>query len=116
MPVLPVRLSAQRTGRPCLWADDPGAGRTIVAGLLLKELKAHGLVKRTLIVMLANLTVQRQQEMRDKLRAPQVVVEPGPAASPYEWVSDNNAGRPGAPAASSWPTVYAGGTSPFPDP
>jgi len=88
-----------------------------VAGLLLKELKAHSLVERTLIVMLANLTVQRQQEMRDKLRAPQVVVEPGPAAGPpYEWVSDNNAGRLGAPAASSWQTVHASGTSPFPDP
>ena len=33
-----------------LIADDPGAGKTIMAGLLLKELKARGLIRRTLIV------------------------------------------------------------------
>ena len=33
-----------------LLADDPGAGKTIMAGLLLKELKARGLVQRMLIV------------------------------------------------------------------
>src|SRR3977135_3745830 len=33
-----------------LLADDPGAGKTIMAGLLIKELKIRGLVKRTLIV------------------------------------------------------------------
>ena len=32
-----------------LLADDPGAGKTIMAGLLLKELKARGLIRRTLI-------------------------------------------------------------------
>ncbi len=31
-----------------LLADDPGAGKTIMAGLLLKELKVRGLVKRIL--------------------------------------------------------------------
>jgi SNF2 family DNA or RNA helicase len=51
-----------------LLADDPGAGKTIMAGLLLKELKARGLVKRTLIVTPANLTFQWQREMRDKFR------------------------------------------------
>lgn len=34
-----------------LLADDPGAGKTIMAGLLLKELKYRGLVERTLIVV-----------------------------------------------------------------
>lgn len=38
-----------------LLADDPGAGKTIMAGLLLKELKARGLVKRALIVAPASL-------------------------------------------------------------
>jgi len=33
-----------------LLADDPGAGKTIMAGLLIKELKVRGLVKRILIV------------------------------------------------------------------
>lgn len=49
-----------------LLADDPGAGKTIMAGLLLKELKIRGLVKRTLIVTPANLTFQWQREMKDK--------------------------------------------------
>lgn len=51
-----------------LLADDPGAGKTIMAGLLLKELKARGLVQRTLIVTPANLTFQWQRELKDKFR------------------------------------------------
>ncbi len=51
-----------------LLADDPGAGKTIMAGLLLKELKIRGLIKRTLIVAPANLCFQWQREMRDKFR------------------------------------------------
>jgi superfamily II DNA or RNA helicase len=51
-----------------LLADDPGAGKTIMAGLLLKELKTRGLVDRTLIVTPANLTFQWQRELRDKFR------------------------------------------------
>src|SRR5690242_17453847 len=51
-----------------LLADDPGAGKTIMAGLLLKELKTRGLVKRTLIVTPANLTFQWMREMKDKFR------------------------------------------------
>jgi superfamily II DNA or RNA helicase len=51
-----------------LLADDPGAGKTIMAGLLLKELKARGLIRRTLIVTPANLTFQWQRELADKFR------------------------------------------------
>jgi superfamily II DNA or RNA helicase len=51
-----------------LLADDPGAGKTIMAGLLLKEMKIRGLVKRTLIVTPANLTFQWQRELKDKFR------------------------------------------------
>ncbi|HLG63851.1 MAG TPA: helicase-related protein [Ktedonosporobacter sp.] len=51
-----------------LLADDPGAGKTIMAGLLLKELKIRGLVKRTLIITPANLQFQWQREMKDKFR------------------------------------------------
>lgn len=51
-----------------LLADDAGAGKTIMAGLLLKELKLRGLVTRTLIVAPANLTFQWQREMRDRFR------------------------------------------------
>jgi len=49
-----------------LLADDAGAGKTIMAGLLLRELKLRGLVERTLIVCPANLTFQWQRELLDK--------------------------------------------------
>jgi len=51
-----------------LLADDPGAGKTIMAGLLIKELKVRGLVKRILIVTPASLSFQWQREMKDKFR------------------------------------------------
>ncbi len=51
-----------------LLADDPGAGKTIMAGLLLKELKIRGLVRRTLIIAPANLTFQWQREMKERFR------------------------------------------------
>ena len=51
-----------------LLADDPGAGKTIMAGLLIKELKIRGLIKRILIVAPANLTFQWQRELKDKFR------------------------------------------------
>src|SRR5437867_13068818 len=49
-----------------LLADDPGAGKTIMAGLLLKELKIRGLVSRTLIITPANLSFQWQRELKEK--------------------------------------------------
>jgi hypothetical protein len=39
-----------------------------MAGLLLKELKIRGLVKRTLIVAPANLCFQWQRELKEKFR------------------------------------------------
>ena len=51
-----------------LLADDPGAGKTVMAGLLLKELKVRGLVQRVLIITPANLCFQWQREMKDKFR------------------------------------------------
>jgi superfamily II DNA or RNA helicase len=51
-----------------LLADDPGAGKTIMAGLLIKELKIRGLIKRVLIITPASLCFQWQREMKDKFR------------------------------------------------
>jgi superfamily II DNA or RNA helicase len=53
-----------------LLADDPGAGKTIMAGLLLKELKLRGAITRTLIVAPANLAPQWQREMAEKFDEP----------------------------------------------
>jgi len=46
-----------------LLADDPGAGKTIMAGLLVKELKLREAVERILILCPAPLTIQWQDEM-----------------------------------------------------
>src|SRR5713101_5486799 len=49
-----------------LLADDAGAGKTIMAGLLLRELKLRGLADRVLVVCPANLTFQWQRELKEK--------------------------------------------------
>jgi len=57
-----------------LLADDAGAGKTIMAGLLMRELKLRGLVERTLIVVPANLAFQWQRELADRFREPFEIV------------------------------------------
>ena len=47
-----------------LLADDPGAGKTIMAGLLIKELKLREAIDRVLILCPAPLTIQWQDEMQ----------------------------------------------------
>src|SRR5271157_1901190 len=49
-----------------LLADDAGAGKTIMAGLLIKELKLRGMCERILIVAPANLAFQWQRELKEK--------------------------------------------------
>lgn len=46
-----------------LLADDLGAGKTIMAGLLLKELKLRGVINYILILTPSPLTVQWQDEL-----------------------------------------------------
>ena len=49
-----------------LLADDPGAGKTIMAGLLIKELLIRGDLERCLIVAPGGLVEQWQDEMAEK--------------------------------------------------
>jgi superfamily II DNA or RNA helicase len=49
-----------------LLADDAGAGKTIMAGLLIRELELRGLAERILIVCPANLLFQWQRELKEK--------------------------------------------------
>ncbi|MGE3632198.1 MAG: DEAD/DEAH box helicase, partial [Sandaracinaceae bacterium] len=49
-----------------LLADDPGAGKTIMAGLLIKELLVRGDLQRCLIVSPGSLTDQWQDELWEK--------------------------------------------------
>ena len=46
-----------------LLADDPGAGKTIMAGLLIKELKLREAIDRCLILVPAPLIIQWQDEL-----------------------------------------------------
>src|ERR1700722_4913442 len=46
-----------------LLADDAGAGKTIMSGLLIRELELRGLAERILIVCPANLAFQWQREL-----------------------------------------------------
>lgn len=46
-----------------LLADDPGAGKTIMAGLLIKEMKLREAIDRILILCPAPLTIQWQDEL-----------------------------------------------------
>lgn len=47
-------------------ADDPGAGKTIMAGLLMKELKYRGAIERVLIVVPPNLMPNWRKELFEK--------------------------------------------------
>ena len=58
-----------------LLADDPGAGKTIMTGLLLKELKYRGLVQRTLIVVPGHLKDQWLREMKERFGETFTVVD-----------------------------------------
>jgi SNF2 family DNA or RNA helicase len=49
-----------------LLADDPGAGKTIMAGLLIKELIIRGDLERCLVIAPGNLVEQWQDELKEK--------------------------------------------------
>ena len=57
LPKVPLRF---------LLADDPGAGKTIMAGLYIKELLLRGDLARCLIVAPGGLVEQWQDELHDK--------------------------------------------------
>jgi hypothetical protein len=51
-----------------LIADDPGAGKTIMAGLIIKELKLRNLAKRILIVTPGHLKDQWRRELKERFK------------------------------------------------
>ena len=53
-----------------LIADDPGAGKTIMAGLVIKELKLRGVIKRILIVVPGHLKDQWRRELKERFQEP----------------------------------------------
>ncbi len=66
-----------------LLADDPGAGKTIMAGLLLKELKYRGLVERVLIVVPGHLRDQWLRELKEKFGETFLSVDRGVLQNAY---------------------------------
>ena len=58
-----------------LLADDAGAGKTIMAGLLIRELQLRGLAERVLIVAPSNLAFQWQRELQEKFDETFVVLK-----------------------------------------
>ncbi len=75
-----------------LLADDPGAGKTIMAGLLLRELQLRGLAERILIVCPANLAFQWQRELREKFDEKFLVLKGGDIRDQFgvnQWIEQN---------------------------
>jgi SNF2 family DNA or RNA helicase len=53
-----------------LLADDPGAGKTIMTGLLIKELIARGDLQRCMVVCPGNLAEPWQDELNRRFHLP----------------------------------------------
>ncbi|AEH51465.1 helicase-related protein [Pseudothermotoga thermarum] len=58
-----------------LIADDPGAGKTVMAGLIIKELKLRKLASRILIVVPGHLKDQWRRELSDKFNEKFIVLD-----------------------------------------
>lgn len=73
----------EMNGRAIL-ADEVGLGKTIEAGLILKEYMVRGLVKKALILVPASLVNQWVSELRDKFSIPAVAYRKN-----YSWQQTN---------------------------
>ncbi|MEX1027219.1 MAG: helicase-related protein [Candidatus Paceibacterota bacterium] len=75
-----------------LLADDPGAGKTIMAGLLIKELIVRGDLKRCMIVAPGNLVEQWQDELSEKFQLPFEIMTNDKFESAYSgnWFLEND--------------------------
>jgi SNF2 family DNA or RNA helicase len=75
-----------------LLADDPGAGKTIMAGLLIKELIARGDLHRCLIVCPGSLAEQWQDELYRRFQLPFEILTTDKleAARTGNWFIENN--------------------------
>jgi len=74
-----------------LLADDPGAGKTIMTGLLIKELIARGDLQRCLIVCPGNLVEQWQDELYRRFHLPFEIMtnDKYEAARTGNWFQEN---------------------------
>ncbi|MCI4371259.1 MAG: DEAD/DEAH box helicase, partial [Thermoplasmata archaeon] len=77
-----LRVLREMRGRAVL-ADEVGLGKTIEAGLILKEYAIRGLVRRALILSPPSLTTQWKEEMETKFGLPFRILR-----SPQDWDQD----------------------------
>lgn len=77
-----------------LLADDPGAGKTIMAGLLIKELIARGDLQRCLVVCPGSLAEQWQDELYRRFNLPFEILtnDKLEAARTGNWFFETNLG------------------------
>jgi len=75
-----------------LLADDPGAGKTIMAGLLMRELIVRGDLKRCLVVCPGSLAEQWQDELYRRFQLPFEILtnDKLEAARTGNWFLENN--------------------------
>ena len=75
-----------------LLADDPGAGKTIMTGLLIKELIVRGDLQRCLVVCPGNLVEQWQDELYRRFQLPFEIMtnDKMEAARTGNWFLENN--------------------------
>lgn len=82
LPRMPLRF---------LLADDPGAGKTIMAGLLIKEMIARGDLKHCLIVSPGSLVEQWQDELRDRFSLRfDIMTSEGIEAAATSWFNEHS--------------------------
>jgi superfamily II DNA or RNA helicase len=94
-----VVLRALERPRPrMILADEVGLGKTIEAGLILKELRARNLAQSTLIVVPSNVRTQWQRELQTKFNETFTFVDSqrirelrdaNPNSNPWEQVGPN---------------------------
>ncbi len=69
-------------------ADDPGAGKTIMTGLLIRELIARGDLRRCLVISPGSLTEQWRDELDEKFSL-KFALHPGSADDELDWFDRN---------------------------
>lgn len=76
-----------------LFADEVGLGKTIEAGLVIRELKLRGLAKRILVVAPKGLTAQWQAEMQLHFGETFRIADPSDFDAVSRWSDDDNVWR-----------------------
>ena len=84
-----LRVLGPMRGRALL-SDEVGLGKTIEAGLVLKELLTRGMVKKFLILTVPSLVDQWEEELNDKFGLTTVTTNHAEVRNdPYEFWSEN---------------------------